>query len=93
MRITNFHTADYVIGLEHDGRQFTITVPFDAFQYVEIMTRTYREHGVMLPYLSQYEFGETLQRFIRDAIDRGEDIGPISRTNRIVTRREEPQKH
>ena len=51
MRITNFHSADYVIGLEHDGRQFTITVPFDAFQYVEIMAQVYREQGVTLPYL------------------------------------------
>ena len=51
MRVTKFYAADYVIGLEHDGRQFTITVPFDAFQYVEIMAQVYREQGVTLPYL------------------------------------------
>src|SRR6516225_3147968 len=90
MRITNFHSADYVVGLEHDGRQFTINVPFDAFSYVEIMARAYREHGVTLPYLSQSEWGELLQQFIAAVIADGEDIGPISRINRIVTEREEP---
>ena len=77
----------------HDGRQFTITVPFDAFQYVEIMARAYHEHGVTLPYLSQYEFGEMLQRFVADAIADGADLGPISRANRIITGDDEPQKH
>jgi hypothetical protein len=34
-----------------------------------------------------------LQRFIRDAIDRGEDIAPLSIVNRIVTGREPIRKH
>jgi hypothetical protein len=93
MRVTTFHSADYVIGLEHDGRQFTITVPFDAFQYVEIMAQAYRERGVTLPYLSQSEWSALLQRFIAGAIADGADIGPISRANRIVTGRDETQKH
>jgi len=93
MRITNFHSADYVIGLEHDGRQFTITVPFDAFSYVEIMARAYREHSVVLPFLTQPEWGEMLQRFIAGAIADGADIGPISRIKRVVTEDEEPRKH
>jgi hypothetical protein len=68
-------------------------VPFDAFSYVEIMARAYREHGVTLPYLSQSQWGEALQQFIAGAIAEGADIGPISRINRIVTGDDEPRKH
>jgi hypothetical protein len=93
MRITSFHAANFMVGLEHDGREIVLAVPFDAFKYTELMARAYREHGVTLPYLSQYDFGEMLQRFVADAVAEGVDLGPISRVHRIVTGDDEPQKH
>ena len=93
MKITSFHAAAYTIGFEVEGREIAITVPFDRFRFEDIQMRVYEQHQVMLPFLTQAEWGEQLNHFVRDAIAAGQDIAPLSTVNRIVTGHEPIRKH
>ena len=93
MRITGFAATTYTIGLQHDGREIVLIVPFDQFKFEHLQAVALEQHGVLLPAMTQQQWGEALQCFLRNAIDRGEDIAPLSTVNRIVTGREEPRKH
>lgn len=93
MKITSFHVASYTVGSAVDGREFAVTVPFDQFNFEDIQRCVYEAHHTVLPSMTQAEFGESLEAFIRDAIAAGQEIAPLSTVNKVVSGCEEPRKH
>lgn len=93
MQLLRFYNITYAIVIEHDGREIEIVLPWDGCRYESIKCVAIEQHGVQLPAMTQRQWIETLERFIAQAIEDGADIGPLSRVNRIVTGRNEPQRH
>ena len=94
MRLKRFYALTYAVAFEIDGKEHELVMPYDGALYSTIMERAEAECGVRLPFKTQDEWFAMLNKFIADAIEDGIDIGPISRTNRILTDRDpDPRRH
>jgi hypothetical protein len=94
MRLTRFYALTYAIGIEVDGREYMLSLPYDGAAYEAIQAQAKAAYDLTLPDMSKEVWAKTLNSFIADAIENQIDIGPISRINRIVTDRDpDPRKH
>ena len=93
MRLLHFFATHYVVTLEVDGIEHTVTLPWDACGFPAIRDAMQVEHNVTLPEWSQTEWYEQLNMLIAGAIAEGRDLAPLCVTNRVITERPQPRKH